>query len=409
MSGSALKLLVATEFPPNAPGGGPAVVRQMLREWPAENLTWWSCGRDSDSRHGRDVRQHRFWQIPARLRPHRRFTGLKAALLEAFWLPGAARNLARMIRDQRPDVIWAIPHDWSILPLSQVLSGGPTAYHVTMQDYVDVHENPRKMGVGRCLRMARAADLLYSGATTRDATSHPMISDLEERTGAPASQMLHAGLESAELKVLTLQNPAPQDEIRIAHAGTILAMAEFEKFITVVRDLRGVIDAPIRLELFGSHSYSHQPWFDPSWMFEHGELPQDELLAKLRDCTWGFSPMRLDDVDPRYNRFSFPTKFITYLAAGLPVIVLAHERSSVADMAARYRVGPLLTASDAGDLRETLLQAFRDPNPRGTYRNEIVRCATNEFDAARMRRVLRECFETCALRTAQAASPNTRR
>jgi hypothetical protein len=37
------RLLVATEFSPNAAGGGPAVVRQMLKNWPAEKHRWQSC------------------------------------------------------------------------------------------------------------------------------------------------------------------------------------------------------------------------------------------------------------------------------------------------------------------------------------------------------------------------------
>ena len=48
-------------------------------------------------------------------------------------------------------------------------------------------------------------------------------------------------------------------------------------------------------------------------MREHGNFPEPELLTSLRACTWGFAPMALSDDDPRYDRFSFPTKFISYL------------------------------------------------------------------------------------------------
>ena len=36
-----MKLLVATEFPPDAAGGGAAIVRQMLLGFPGE-VHWWS-------------------------------------------------------------------------------------------------------------------------------------------------------------------------------------------------------------------------------------------------------------------------------------------------------------------------------------------------------------------------------
>ena len=42
------RLLVATEFPPNASGGGAAVVRQMLKDWPVDRLFWWSPLPDND-------------------------------------------------------------------------------------------------------------------------------------------------------------------------------------------------------------------------------------------------------------------------------------------------------------------------------------------------------------------------
>ena len=40
-----------------------------------------------------------------------------------------------------------------------------------------------RFGGGRARRMVVLAEGLYARATTRDATSHPMIADLRERTG----------------------------------------------------------------------------------------------------------------------------------------------------------------------------------------------------------------------------------
>lgn len=74
-------------------------------------------------------------------------------------------------------------------------------------------------------------------------------------------------------------------------------------------------------------------------MAEHGNLSERELIAALRECDWGFIPMSLRDEDPSYNRFSFPAKFITYLAAGMPVITLASRDSSVMCMAETTRCG----------------------------------------------------------------------
>jgi hypothetical protein len=392
------KLLVATEFGPDSAGGGPAVVRQMLREWPSEQLLWWSCMRRAVTGHGLPVSKQIVFELPGKLRPQRRAPVLKATILEHIWSPLAARNLAAVIRREKPDVIWGIPHDWSIFPLGAALPKSRPSYHITVQDYFDIHGRPERLGRARCTRIAQIADFLYRSASTRDATSHPMAKDLAERTGAQATQILHAGLESRHFESLAGE-PRGQSCIRIAHAGTILAEPSFVAFVSAVAKLRPQIERPIRLDLFGAHSYSSKPWFDASWMFEHGDLSQAMLEEELSDCTWGFAPMQLTDEDYRYNRFSFPTKFITYLAAGLPVIVTGHRLSSASQMVAKYGVGLALEGPTPELIRRQLLDVLSDANPRKSYRSEVVRCARSEFDAEKMRLLLTSSLRRSAAYT----------
>ncbi|MGA3284680.1 MAG: glycosyltransferase, partial [Verrucomicrobiota bacterium] len=280
--------------------------------------------------------------------------------------------------------------------LAKALAGLWPRYHVTVQDYVDVHDNPRRFGVDRCQRMAAMADRLYADATTRDATSHPMIADLRTRTGADAAQMLHAGLEAEDFEYLTKKDGRPANTIRIGYAGTILVEEVFELFVSALENVRSTLPKRVELHLFGAHSYAGRQWFNRKWMVEYGNLREPELLAKLHECDWAFAPMALTDNDPRYNRFSFPTKFISYLAAGLPVITLGHPESSVMKMAARYDVGLTTSTGDLSMLNEQLRAALNEPSPWNRYGKEIIHCARTEFDAERMRRTLYDCFRKCA-------------
>lgn len=125
-------------------------------------------------------------------------------------------------------------------------------------------------------------------------------------------------------------------------------------------------------------------------MTSHGNLPRPELSAQLRLCTWGFSPMALTDDDPRYNRFSLPTKLVSYLAAGLPVITLGHSESTVVKMATAYPVGFCSTTNDVDTLAAQLLTALAESAPGAKYRAGIRQCALAEFDAARLRNALHE-------------------
>jgi hypothetical protein len=390
------RLLVATEFPPNASGGGPAVVRQLLRPWPTSHLFWWSCLPERGKRFSQEVSEASGRYIPGKLMPQRRFTRLRSTLISLCWSPLAAAHLRKSIRRLKPDVVWAIPHNWSIFPLRAILPTSGIGFHVTMQDYADVHGQGQKFGNDLCRRMAAMADEVYAGATTRDATSHSMVKDLQRRTGVAAAQVLHAGLEDDDYRFLAAKHLRHGDAIRIAYAGTVLVPKEFALFVSALASLRSSLPLPVVLEFYGAHSYAGERWFDSTWMRERGNFPESELLAALRDCTWGFAPMALTDEDPRYNRFSFPTKFITYLAAGLPVITLGHPESSVMQMAMRYRVGPISQSADPFTIAEDLRSALVIADPWPHYRDEVARCARAEYDAERMRNVLFDCFDRCA-------------
>ena len=106
-------------------------------------------------------------------------------------------------------------------------------------------------------------------------------------------------------------------------------------------------------------------------MEERGNLAEPELKRQLREFTYGFSPLSLSEGDPRYNRFSFPTKFITYLAAGLPVITLGHPSSSVIKMAAAYQVGPIITTSTSDQIAAILHRELTQPAPWDRHRGEM--------------------------------------
>ena len=397
------RLLVATEFPPNASGGGPAVVRQMLRDWPADKLTWWSCLPELDQKFGQHVSATAVAAIPPKLYPHQRWRYQKSWLLENVWSRWATGRFRQTLREFSPEVVWVIPHGWSILPLLRVLPNSGIAWHVTLQDYMDIDSYAIRYGAARSRRLSAGADRLYAQATTRDATSHPMVADLLQRTGAKASQMLHAGIEQEDLAWLRAAVPAKPECLRIAQAGSIQLEDVFALFVAALQRIRPQLPRPVTLEFFGNHSYRSRPWFDASWMNERGNLPAVELTAALRQCAWGFSPMALTDEDPRYNRLSFPTKFISYLAAGLPVVTLGHSESSVVKMAQAYDVGVCITTPGINQISAQLAVALTDPQPQVKYLAEIQRCALTEFDAVRMRQILYVDLQKCAQTTKQIA------
>lgn len=402
------RLMVATEFAPNASGGGPAVVRQMLQNWPPENLFWWSCLPERNQSSGQRVALHRVANIPSRLYPNRRLASVKSWLLENLWAPRATRQFRDTLNAINPHMLWVIPHGWAIPPLASVLPGGKRRFHTTVQDYMDARRYVSRFGIERSRRLADQSNQLYASAASRDATSHPMIADLQARTGRDAAQMLHAGVEESDFDYLTGKSSRPRDSLRIAYAGTIIVENDFALLARVLGEIRLAIRFPITLEFFGAHSYRSQPWFDAGWMREQGNLPETELIKELRNCAWGISLMEFSDADPRYNRFSFPTKFITYLAAGLPVITLGHPESSVVKMAKAYQVGVCITSPEPSLVRNEISTALSIEQPWKRFGQEILRCARTEFDAQRMRKILYDCLCKDAFDPRNSGSANSR-
>jgi glycosyltransferase involved in cell wall biosynthesis len=394
-----MRLLVATQFPPDAPGGGPAVIRQLIRGFPPHELHWWSAFPLRGARPGWVASHSHPWYHP-KLYPERKMPRLRAWVMEHLWSPVAAASLRQCIGASAPDVVWAIPHNWSIPALHAALMPMKERLHVTMQDFVDVHRNPERFGAARCRRMAVMAEELYRRAETRDATSHPMLESLRAATGAAGEQMVHQGLEPEDFAFLESAPSRPADPIRIVYAGTVLAEEAFAWFAGVLEEIRPHLDRPVILDFYGANSYADRPWFRSGWMREHGNLSDREVVEALRGCTWGFIPMHFEDKDARYNRYSFPTKFITYLAAGLPVIAVGHPESSVMRLAGGYRLGLCEDGATLGTFAARLREALGHPDPFAGHRDEILRCARENFDAEKMRTVLWSCLS--GVRTGQA-------
>jgi glycosyltransferase involved in cell wall biosynthesis len=299
------------------------------------------------------------------------------------------------LKTVQPDVVWVIPVGWSIPPLADVLLDSKIGFHVSIYDYPDIGSWIGRLGINRCRRMATQVDELFVRATTRDTISQQMTDDMRMRTGVSGT-VNSAGLEKEDFDYLSKEPKTHNESIRIAYAGTIIAEEAFATFVKALAKIRSRLPLPLKLDLFGDHSYRSRHWFDASWIIEHGSLTARELLQAIKECTWGFSPMELTDDNARYNRFSLPTKIVSYLAAGLPVISLGHPESTIVKLASKYQVGICLTENNPDSLSARLSSGLSAPNPRTAFRPEILRCAREEFDARRIRNTLYENFQKCA-------------
>jgi len=376
------KLLVIAGFPPGAPGGGSAVTQQVLAEWPRDALSWW-C--PYPQQHKLQNGRLSWPSAPSQLFPKRRLRHIKTKIAEYLWAPLAAAHLRRTIAHKAPDFVWCIPHEWSIPVASAVLSRSKLPYAIYIQDYPTTDQLCKIIGPKTAFRWMQKVEALVSEARFVDTTSYPMGEDIARRTGCRSTQMLHEGLEFADFARLS-QPLVPQhnQSLTLAFAGTIVAQDAFAKFVHALDQVRKTFEKPILLQFFSSHNYADRPWFNPTWMSEHGYHNRGSLIEALRYCHAGLVVMETEEANRNYNRFSFPTKFITYIAAGIEPLVVGHSSSAVSTLARQGAIG--IQLNDTCLLEEALRSLMKDKLNSEQKRRQIITFARLHFDAAQKRR-----------------------
>jgi len=382
------RLLIVTEFGPDAHRGGGSSLRQLLRGYPNEQISWWSCRPEPLGQpQGLSVK-HFQYPAPARLYPYRRLAKLKSVILELIWVGRAAANLRKSIAIAQPERLWFNLHTWAIPIIQRASLAGNFPCHASLWDYPDLETRQQLFGRRRVAQWGRAVETIIKESTSCDVISSPMREDIAQRTGRRDAMIVHSGFESSDLEALGAAENRDSDAIRIAYAGSIMAPRAMERVIDAFQTARRRISVPAQLDFFGGGFFRAYKWFDPTCMREHPHLAEEEFHSELRRCTWGLVVMDLSDDTQRYNRFSFPNKFGTFVAAGLPVIVVGHKESSVARLVTEYPVGVCTSSNTLPELTNFLEAALRNVNPRSHFRDQLFRCAAAEFNMPAMRQRL---------------------
>jgi len=386
------ELLVVSQFPANDAGGGGALARQLLRGYPRERVSWWSCVPGGDQSIVSPAGRIYTFAPPRRLLPNKRAPRLKSFLLHALWVPLAAAHLRRVTARVRPRQVWALPYGWSIPVTFRAGIMPRFRTHVSIWDYVDNKGHRGLLSDQRAELFQRTLEKLYLSAATADVISKPMLEDLAQRTGRSHPLIVHSGLERIDIERLEQLHPAELPVIRLAYAGTIIVPSAFEFVVRALNSIRNKLPKPLVLEFFGGRNVQQNAWFNASWMKDHPRMDEAEFHQELQQCAWGLIVMDLSDSDPRYNRFSFPNKFGTYLATGVPLIVVGHAESSVVRVMREHSVGVWTSGSTVSDIAPFFNEALHEKNPHARFQSQILQAATTDFNMDAMRRRLWEAW-----------------
>ncbi len=383
------RILFVNEYPPESLLVAD-LVRQLLVGYPPECIEWWHW-RTGTVRELSDLRVNglHHWRLPDRVIPNRRFAGLKSALMEHVFVPQAARHLRRTIEEVKPDVVWVLLFGWPILVAKKALLKEQARLHVSLWDMPDTVNWRKTLGGSRTDRFVRATYQLVQRAESSDGISSAVLEEIASKTGRKDALLVHSGFEPHQLNALETQPPSVADDVlRLAYVGTIISENAFAEVLAALDKVRSRVSRKVVLEFFGARNYRSRPWFNSDWMIEHGVFSDQGLVESLRRCAWGIVVMDTEGADLQYSRFSFPNKVGTYLSAGIPVLGVGHEQSTLAAVLRQHPVGRFTNATKRDVLEKFMDDCLKTSDPRAEFRLAIIECAKTEFNAQSIRQRL---------------------
>jgi len=150
-----------------------------------------------------------------------------------------------------------------------------------------------------------------------------------------------------------VRKPHHSDEFRIGFAGNLYAQNEWMAFFAALdtidwhigkRHIILRVFAPVAPPMTGG-SIEYFPWSNSL-----------DVIRQLSDCDLAYLPYW---IDPKYRlltRLCFPSKFSTYLAAGLPIFFHGPKDSSPAKFMEAYPFGPMSNSLEPQEIGKQLVR-----------------------------------------------------
>jgi hypothetical protein len=362
-------LLVATYFGEGWTTGGAVIVDSLLRRYPADRYVRFSVPlRSSGAAQGPSAARcaHAF-HAPGLLHP--RWRGSASRLL---WYAGSyvqARQAAALARAASADLVWSVL-DYTWVPFTyRFMRRSRLPVHVSVHDDPVVSARLAGWPPDVLARLAQAFEFCYKRAASRDVISDSMRRHYSATYDRDAVIVTH-GIPSAHATLVARANVAHRP-LRIVHLGNLHYADEAIRFTEALKgeaEVTFIGNPPAQLrEAAVRMPLRVLPWMSPEAL--------DSELARydFAYLPYGFAPDRRLFVET-----SFPTKFISYLKAGLPVIHHAPSYSSVAAFMRSYGVGVLVDSLDARAIRAALNSI--EPTQHAAMRVECARAAREVFD-----------------------------
>lgn len=370
---SSRRLILLTDFPPDAQGGGAVILRSLLTPEDRERILWVTLA-SVNGAGGESVLS----LAPSRPR---------SLLQDATTRIGALRRGVQIaVEASGATAVWVVAHGAAVRIAPALIAAG-------LPVHVSVHDDPAwayAILTRRYFALAPlfARDLAQSlrGAQSVDVVSEPMVRRYRAKHGIEAA-IVHRGL-SAHVQ------PAPAYDRRIglsvAVLGSTYGLREIGALLQGLALVGSQEQIPTSLTVIGTADGARlKRLCPPSVALEvTGHVAESDGLERLREACLLYLCYPFSRRGRVLRTTSFPTKLSTYLMAARPLLLHMPIDSSVAFLADTSRYATLWPSLAPAEGSKILGSVWRDHLTHETFHDAAERLRSVHFDLARNRAVL---------------------
>ena len=368
-------LVLVTDYPPDAPGGGAVILRSLLEPRDRERVVWLSPSPSNGA--------------PATLQAGSSGRGGRSLGLDQTVYAKALADEVRTIALERgARGLWVVLHGSGVAIASRLVRDGSLPVHAT------VHDDPAYANALRSRRylplvpwIARDFARAIRGADSVDVIGPEMADHYRRKYGVEAS-VVHRGLPGP------VEPASDYDKagcgLTVGVLGSTYAYKPLSILARAVERAARTLEVPGRVVVVGrSHGDRLRSEMDGRVEVEVlGHVDEPEGVEALRRCFVLYLNYPFGPLDGALRRLSFPTKLSTYVQAARPILIHAPSDSSIAHLAGDDEFARYWGSMKFEEGAMTLEEMWADPSMCSSRHLEAELIRVRYYDPDRNRRAL---------------------
>jgi hypothetical protein len=368
-------LILITDYPPDAPGGGGVILRGLLEPEERDRVVWLSPSASSDA--------------PATLGSGSSGRGRRSLGLDQTLHANALADEALAIARQRhARGFWVVLHGSGVAIAARLVQAGHLPLHAT------VHDDPAYANALRSRRylplvplIARDFARAIRGATSVDVIGQGMADHYRRKYGVQSS-IVHRALPGPV-------EPSPAYDkgrhgLRVGVLGSTYSYGQLPILARAVEAAAKTLGVAGRVLVVGrSHGDRLKAEMGDRVEVEVlGHIEEPEAIPRLRDCFALYLNYPFGLLDGALRRLSFPTKLGTYTLAARPILIHAPGDSSVMPLTKMEGYAAHWGSRKASEGAARLVELWNDTRASDSRHFEAEAVRLRYYDPERNRRTL---------------------